>query len=447
MKLVPNIRRRRAGIIAAVFLFACGGQVYGAPRPSLSQTHTDQKRQLVAEKSGSFPTRPGMTLHLILDRGDVVIHTQDAPRVDFHARVEESAGAGTNSNLGTLFLVSGRSTPVGVLLRAQTLEPEIWRMGCVWITFEVTIPKDYAVVVSTRGGNIQAGDLRGRTSLVTGEGNISTGNIDGLAHLETAGGHITVKNVSGNLDAETGGGHITVGNVGGSANLHTTGGHIRIAAAARGARLQTGGGNISLGSSGMGLVALTSGGQIEVGEVGGPIRAFTAGGGIRIVNSKGPTLLQSGFGSIYLTQVDDGVRAQTRDGGITAWLNPDKHLVKPCVLESGQGDIVVYLPSNLPLTIDATVPLGDERRIFVDPSLGVKVTTSVGASGAPEARAEGMLNGGGELLRLTTVQGNIRLLLNDTNREATLSRQQMEELNKQLREQLKAMENANPNQQ
>jgi len=446
MKLVANIRHWRAGIVVAFFLFVYGPAARSAHRAGISQAHVDQKRQIVAEKSGSFPTRQGMTLHLILDRGDVVIRTQDAPRVDYHARVETSAGAGMELEPANSLVVSGGSTPVGVLLHAHALDPAMWRTTCLWITLEVTIPRNYSVTVFTQGGSIQAGDLRGRVSLVTGGGNISVGNIEGFAHLTTAGGHITVMNVSGDLDAETGAGHLTAGNIAGSANLHTAGGHIRVASAARGARLQTGGGNISLGSSGMGLVAQTGGGQIEVGEVQGPIRAFTEGGGIHIVNSKGPTLLQSGFGSIYLTQVDDGVHAQTRAGGITAWLNPDTHLIKPCLLESGQGNIVVYLPAHLPLTIDATVQLGDQRQIFVDPALGAKVTTGLGAGNTREVRAEAAMNGGGQVLRLRTVQGTIRILLNDTNREATLSRQQMEELSKQLQEQLKAMQKANPNQ-
>jgi hypothetical protein len=445
MNLVANIRRRRAGIAVAILLLLSGSQVRSAPRSTLSQPQ-EQKRQTISEKNGSFPTRPGMTLHVILERGDVVIRTQDAPRVDYHVRVETPVGAEMDSALADPLVVSGRSTPVGVLLRELTPNPEFWRKGNIWVTFEVTIPKNYAVMVFTQAGNIQAADLHGRTSLVTGGGNISAGNIDGFAHLSTEGGCITLKNVSGDLNAETGGGHITVGNIAGMANLHSTGGHIRIASAGRGAHLQTGGGNISLGSSGMGLVAQTGAGQIEVGEVHGPIQAFTAGGGIHIVNSKGPTLLQSNFGSIYLTQVDGGVRAQTRAGGITAWLNPDTRLAKPCMLASGHGDIVVYLPANLPLTIDATVEVGDEHQIFVDPALGVKVITAVGAGGTREVRADGELNGGGELLRLRTVQGNIRLLLNDANREETLTRQQTEELNKQLREQMKIMQNANPNQ-
>jgi hypothetical protein len=445
MNVTAQFRRWPGTLILVGLLLAYGPAGRGANRAALPRARTDQKHQLLANKSGSFPTWAGMTLHLVVDRGDVVIRTQDFPRVDYRLRVETSIGTAMDPALANSLVVWGRSTPVGVILRAQTPDAEFWQTGNVWVTLEVTIPKNYGVIVSTQGGSIQTGDLRGRTSLATGGGNISTGNIDGFAHLTTEGGHITVKNVSGDLDADTGGGHITVGNIAGSANLHTRGGHIRVASAGRGARLDTGGGNISLGSSGMGLLAQTGGGQIEVGEAKGAIRAFTAGGGIRVVSSKGPTMLQTDSGSIYLTRVDSAVRAQTHAGAITAWLNSDTRLLKPCVLESGQGDIVVYLPANLPLTIDATVQVGDERQIFVDPALGMKVSTGIGANGAREVRAEGALNGGGELLRVRTVQGNIRLLLNDADHEAALSKQQMDDLNKQLREQLKAMQSANPN--
>ncbi len=443
MKLAVGFNRG-AALLAAMGLLLAG--VANAKNREPEASAGDQRRQLVVEKNGTYLTRPGLTLRVFLDRGDVVIHTQNTPRVNYSLRVETPQGTTLAPGLGNLFDVAMKNTANGIFLRGQVPANDLWRMGVVWVTLDVTVPKSYSLDISTEGGNIQVADMQGRVNLLTAGGNISTANIRGSAHVQTGGGHITLKDVSGNLEATTGGGHVTTGKIGGSANIHSYGGHIRVAAAAHGAWLQTGGGNISLGNSGMDLVAETGGGQIEVGEAKGAIRARTGGGGIRVVSSKGPTQLQTDSGSIYLTRVDSAVRAQTGEGGITAWLTPNAHLEKPCILESGQGDIVVYLPADLRLTIVATAQGSDERRIFVDPGLAVKVSTDSGPGGVREVRGSGALNGGGELLRLRTMEGNIRLLLNDASHQADLYKQQMDELHKQLEKQLKAAQNTDSGQ-
>ena len=46
---------------------------------------------------------------------------------------------------------------------------------------------------------------------------------------------------------------------------------------------------------------------------------------------------------------------------------PPKHRVQ-CELDSSDGDIVVYLPRQLPVTIDAQMQMADEHRVIVDPA-------------------------------------------------------------------------------
>src|SRR5207245_8822227 len=101
----------------------------------------------------------------------------------------------------------------------------------------------------------------------------------------------------------------------------------------------------------------------------------------------GPPQLETGGGSIFLTRVGGPVRASTGAGTITAWFVPEEpaeaalpkarkpiKLLGASQLESGQGDIVVYLPRELAVTIDATIEMAADHRIEADPSLPVKVT-------------------------------------------------------------------------
>jgi hypothetical protein len=90
----------------------------------------------------------------------------------------------------------------------------------------------------------------------------------------------------------------------------------------------------------------------------------------------------------------------------------------------------VHLPRELPVTIDALVMKGGDHRVIVDPAFPLKVSYD-DLKGSHMVRAEGDLNGGGEVLKLRTVAGNIRFVLSDANTQMEMTRQQMQQLQQQ----------------
>jgi hypothetical protein len=92
------------------------------------------------------------------------------------------------------------------------------------------------------------------------------------------------------------------------------------------------------------------------------------------------------------------------------------------------------------VTIDAQIQKGDEHRVIFDPAFPLKVRYDESSKGARIVRAEGSLNGGGELLRLRTVAGNIRVALSDANKQSQIYRQQMDQLQQQLQLQMRKLE-------
>src|SRR5487761_116609 len=384
----------------AVLALACA--LMHAPQALAKQEprHGDtgnSSNHLTADKSGQFATSKGLRLHLIADEGDVRITTQDSPTVNYRVHLEVNSNGSNARRILDGFALVARNGPDGVLLLARTPHHN-WGQH-LSVTFEISVPRNYNLDISTQGGNVQTGDIQGRVAIATNGGNISTGQIDGPARLVTGGGHIRVDSIGG------------VG------------------------KLETGGGNISLEHSGSGLIASTGGGQIDIGEATGLIRARTGGGGIRVVHASGPTELETSAGNVYLMQVENSVRASTGSGGITAWFGPGAKLTSPCRLAAGEGDIVVYLPRMLPVTVDAQVELGGGHRVIVDPAFPLKVTYGEPDEGSQAVRAEGELNGGGAPLVLRTVSGNIRLMLNDASqekRQMDLLKLQMDKLRRQL---------------
>ena len=317
----------------------------------------------------------------------------------------------------------------------------------------IHVPRNYSLEISTRAGNIDTQDIDGKVVLVTGGGNVTTGNIghpvggedESLsARLETQGGHIVVGNVAGGLRAATEGGHITAGDIGGEAELHTGGGHIRVGSIGGDAQVETGGGNILIGRASGDVFASTGGGQVSFGEVSGSLHARTGGGAIRIARSTGPTLVESSHGSIMLTDAECPLRASTSLGTITAWIAADsgegngstteregRHGIGPSELDSTQGDIVVYLPRELSVTIDAIVAQGGLSHIVADPDIPIKISYP-GASGTGPVRAECEMNGGGELLHLRVLSGNIILKLSDAQAALRIAAQEMDQLREQM---------------
>jgi hypothetical protein len=403
---------------------------------SAQQNHSGPR--VSSDLTGSVAARDGQRLHLVTDLGNIIIKTQNSGKVDYKVRLEADASQKDAKQLLKNFIVTAIPTAEGVYFRGQSLGRHA--SGRLWVTVELSVPRNFNLDVQTGGGNIETEDLIGFATLATAGGNIVMGNVGGPAHLSTDGGHITVKNVAGALGASTGGGHITTGVIGGSAILHTDGGHIRVTSVEGTARVSTGGGNVSVEHSGSELVAETVGGQIEVGETAGLVQAKTGGGGIRVVRVSGPTNLETSGGSIYLTEVDSPVKASTGAGAITAWFVTPGKIPGQCELQSGEGDIVVYIPRQLPVTIDAQVQSRDGHHVIFDPAFLAKINKEAAANGDAWIHTEGALNGGGQVIRLRTVAGNIHVMVSDSNKQVQLYKQQMEQLQQKLQLQLRMLQ-------
>jgi TonB family protein len=386
------------------------GHAFAAASPRKNTT-------AVANKSGALTTREGLRLRLDTETGNVRVFTDATNEVRYVVRVETDApGPEEAQKLIHQFDLSASSVPTGVTISGHIQGHE--QRDRVWITYELHVPRKYNVEVTTHAGNIQVDDVDGRVNLITDGGNITAGRVSGggvrqpgvpAARLESiSGGHISVRDVTGDLKAITAGGHITAGNISGDANLSTGGGHITAGNIRGVAQLETGGGNISVERAGSRVTASSGGGQISFGEAAGAIQARAAGGGIRVLRVSGPMQLDSNGGSIFLTKVENAVHASTGTGSITAWLSPTVKIAGSSQLESGHGDIVVYVPRDLQMTIEATIDTAAGHHIAADPSLAMKTTYHTGDSGK-QVRGICDINGGGEVLKLRAMEGNIQL--------------------------------------
>jgi len=274
--------------------------------------------------------------------------------------------------------------------------------------FDIKLPARFNLDVETQGGDIGLeGPLQGEARLTTAGGDIHTADISGPSKVETAGGGITLGNLGARAEARTAGGSIHVGNVRGDANIETSGGEIQVGQVDGTLRAETAGGDVVIAGAAGQVVAQTAGGQIEVGPTGGSVRAETAGGSIRLQGARGRVVAETAGGSIDLLQLEAGVRASTSAGRILAEFNASAKTFAASQLETSMGDVYVYLPVDLRLTIDAAIDAAAGHHIVTDFPLSILGDKE--DFGERTIRGHGNLNGGGEVLRIRTVAGNIEI--------------------------------------
>jgi hypothetical protein len=199
-----------------------------------------------------------------------------------------------------------------------------------------------------------------KVSIDTSGGAIDVSGLRDTARLETSGGGIHVRDHVGSVDCDTSGGGITISDVKGTVKAETSGGGVHAK------RID--------GS----IHAESSGGSIELDGVTGDIDADTSGGGIRIADAGGK------------------VRADTSGGGIEASFARGNSAGGS--LESSGGGIEVTLDPSADLSIEAS-----GNAVHTDVPLRVKGEMSHG-------RLSGSLNHGGNVLKVHTSGGSVRIL-------------------------------------
>jgi hypothetical protein len=256
-----------------------------------------------------------------------------------------------------------------------------------YIDFDVQAPARVLLVkLDTEGGAVTAKNLSGKIDVATG------------------GGDIRLDQIGGGITASSGGGNIEIGKAGGDVNADTGGGYVHVESAAGRIIAKSAGGNLKIGT-GKTMNLQTGGGWIRVLKCEGPIKAGTGGGSIELTEILGAAQLESGGGGIKVGTVRGGIRAETGSGPIVATLAHGGAVFSASRLETSDGNIIVYVPDGLGVTVRADVDVVRGEGIHSDfPELKV---TSSNTPGPREAYAEGSLYGGGPLLHVHTSSGNI----------------------------------------
>lgn len=306
----------------------------------------------------SFSFRPGDTLEIETDRGDIEYR-------------------------------SGRGSELTVTIRAKNGDVENY----LDLRFD---DRDgvYIKGTSTGKGSGFLSALFGG-----GEGGNIKFLIDGPEHIDlifsTSGGDIVLDDIDGTVKLGTSGGDITFSDIRGIIKAGTSGGDIQGDSVSDTSSLATSGGDIQLERADMDLQVATSGGDIEVGEVGGELKAATSGGNIEVMGARGDVEVSTSGGDILLERMEGFVEARTSGGDMEIEFAPGNH--HGGELATSGGDLSVLLPRGVGFDLDADADGGE-----------VRTDLSVETEGRRyDDRLRGTIAGGGNLLKLRNSRGEI----------------------------------------
>lgn len=357
------------------------------------------------EVSCSAPVSDGGRLVLRVDMGSVDVTLGPDHRLTcrallrIYARSEEAA-----RRLLSEFKLGLRSLDNnGVFLQGRVPSSPMH----LKVDYQIQVPRRFNLDLETQGGHLQVEALEGNLKGVTAGGNIRAGDISGTVQAVTAGGNISLEHVGQRLEARTAGGSVRVGDADADAVLETSGGKIAAGRIAGTLRAVTAGGDIVLRGAGADITAQTAGGQIRIGEAGGRVRAETAGGSIQLDAVRGPVQVETAGGCIYLDRVDSAVQAATAAGSIRAQITANADSFGASLLQTSFGDVQVYLPHDLPITIEAVIQNAVGHKIVSD--FPLQIDEAGRSFRANTVEGWGKLNGGGQVLRLRTSAGNIEI--------------------------------------
>ncbi len=272
--------------------------------------------------------------------------------------------------------------------------------------FSVMVPREMTLVkLETDGGTVEATGLAGRVEAESGGGGMRLDDIGGGANVDTGGGSIKIGTVNGDLGLHTGGGPIEVQHANGKVIAETGGGSVEIQSGAQDAVIETGGGNIQLGQC-TGKIKVTSGGgSIDLSDVGGSAEIETEGGRILLGSATVLVRAETGGGGIELYGVPSA-HVETSAGGITVKLVNTGSERHDSDLETGAGDITVYIASDVAINVRASVDMGNGHHITSELP-DIHISSEGSQWEARTLNAEGKVNGGGPVLKVHTSSGDI----------------------------------------
>ncbi|MFQ5877124.1 MAG: DUF4097 domain-containing protein [Acidobacteriota bacterium] len=364
-------------------------------------------RHLFHEIAGVIPAvAPRIRVESAL--GSVRVLGSSAPEVRYRIQLRASGvGDAEGQALLEKLLVSAGRKGEWIIFRGEAAQTR--SLDGLAAEFVLEVPRDALEIEAITGaGDVVVRGLRGRATLLSRGGDIVAEDLGGPLRAETLSGNVRAARIRSAVSVASGGGGVRLDRTDGDVVVRTSGGHVVVGHVGGSVRAETGGGDVRVEEVAGDVHVASVGGNIVLGSVGGEVKASTGGGSIRVASARGGVECETAAGPIDLRGIRGPIHAITSLGSIRADLSGPGGAPGDSDLQTWQGDVVVLLPESLALTVRALVdsPLGP--RITSDFPLSIR--REIESAGRPIEVAEGEIGGGGSLLDIRTLGGNVLIL-------------------------------------
>lgn len=292
------------------------------------------------------------------------------------------------------------------------------------LSFDVKVPRRFDVLIEssggavtltglegdfgghTNGGRLTLSETKGHVDLSTGGGDVTLARSELSGRVSTGGGNVILEGVRGEVQAYTGGGSVIHrdSDDGGSGGDHTEDLDAeRVGFDARGEDAQGA------------LKIRKAGGAIDVAEAPEGADLETGGGRIHVGSARGFVRAQTGGGEIVIDSVEGWVQATTGAGNVSVTLTGGGEGRRDVTISSAAGDVTLVAPPDLSARFDLKLAYTKEDRPYaIDSDFAVERRapsewSTVEGTARRYVFATGSVGGGRGLIKIQTVNGNIRV--------------------------------------
>jgi len=324
----------------------------------------------------SFPA--GGSLRIVSDRGMINVTPADGNtiRVVVHKKLYANNQDDANKyNEGSKpqITVNGNN----VLLSANT-------NGAgdhgVQTDMDVFVPRDAAVEVASKRGDVSIGTRKADVKLTVQRGDIALNEITGSAKMSLDKGSIRASNISADVDIDGRVDDVTLEDVKGAVRLN--GDFFN---------------DIRLSKIGKTVEFKSARSDITLASVPGDLQI--SGDSLRATDASGPMRLVTRSKEIHLEGVTGDIQVENANGDIEIHA-ADKLPMGKMNLNGKHGDISLTIPANAGFQVDATTRKGDITTDFSS----LRIDSSSGGS-----HASGTVGNGASKLQINADTGDIRI--------------------------------------
>jgi len=284
------------------------------------------------------------------------------------------------------------------------------------IDLEILVPSSFDVELDSNGGDFSIDGVDGEFTGKTMGGALTLNDVRGEAELKTMGGEIRLTNSELDGSLKTMGGEVLFENVIGDVKGRSMGGNVRYKNVQRrdgdlGSPARTGDGLKDLDPDTVQIS--TMGGKIDIEDAPEGADLHTMGGKITVRDAQRFVRAKTMGGDILIDSIDGWVEATTMGGDIEVTVTGGGGDV---TLVSMSGDVELYVPSGFGMDVELEIAFtrNSRKEFRIDAPEGLTESVSTDWDhdhGSPRKyiRSSGTINGGGNVVKIETVNGNITL--------------------------------------